>query len=72
MARRRKYTIGDMVLKYDTDFVVQFDVENRNFGISKRGDGVIIGKERWSTRKAAEEFLAVSVMLGKDVVAVLS
>ena len=72
MARRQKYTIGDMVLKYNTDFVVRFDAENGNFGIAKSGDGTIIGKERWTTREAAVDFLAVSVMLGKDVLAWIS
>lgn len=61
----RKYrTLADKVLA-GSEFTILHDAEG--FGIWDRKAKSFVSKERWPKEKYAKDFLAVSIMLGKDV-----
>jgi hypothetical protein len=49
-----------------TGLCVSIDAPN-SWGIWDRKSKSFVSNERWTRRKDAEDFLAVSIMLGKDV-----
>lgn len=57
-------TLADKVLA-GSDFTISHD--GQGFGIWDRKAESFVSKERWTREKDAKDFLAVSIMLGKDV-----
>lgn len=61
----KKYkTLADKVMA-GSEFTISHD--GQGFGIWDRKAKSFVSKERWPKEKDAKDFLAVSIMLGKDV-----
>ncbi len=58
-------TLADKMIA-GTGFCVSIDAPN-SWGIWDRKAKSFVSKERWPKEKYAKDFLAVSIMLGKDV-----
>ena len=61
----KKYkTLADKVMA-GSEFTISHD--GQGFGIWDRKAKSFVSKERWPKEKESKDFLAVSIMLGKDV-----
>lgn len=62
----QKYkTLAEKWLSGDNRFKVSYDPKTFKYGIVEKDTGKFFSPDRWISRKFAEEYLSVSVALGK-------